>query len=137
TPYIYCCHQYLLNLLGHTSLHHHRFSAPPCALQQGKILHIAGTDLDDIGVLLNQFERFVINSLRNDLHAESIAHLGHNLQSLFAEPLKRARRSATLVCSPADELCSAPAHAPGGCKRLVMASHRAGPADERAPRPAT
>src|SRR5205809_12458 len=84
------------------------------ALEQRKILHIAGTDLDDIGVLLNQLERFVINSLCNDPHAEFIAYLGHDLQSLFAESLKGIRRSARLVRSSAEELRPGPAHALGG-----------------------
>ena len=42
------------------------FFARPARLQQREILHVAGADLDHVGVLFDQFERFVVDGFGDD-----------------------------------------------------------------------
>jgi len=59
--------------------------ARPARLKQRKILHVARADLNHIGVLIDQVERFIIDGLRDDQQAEAVADFGHDLQTFLAE----------------------------------------------------
>jgi hypothetical protein len=76
------------------------------ALEQRKILHVAGADLDYVGILVDQVERFVIDGFGHDKQAEAVADFRHDLQSFFAQSLKRIGRGARFVGAAAEELGS-------------------------------
>ena len=67
------------------------------ALEQREVLHVAGADLDHIGVLIDQVERFVIDGFGDDEQAEAVADFGHDLQTFFAQALEGIRRGARFV----------------------------------------
>ena len=79
------------------------FAGASGALEQRKILHVAGADLDDVGVFFDQIEGFVVDGFGDDAQAVLFANLGQNLQAVIAEALKAVRRSARLVGAAAEE----------------------------------
>src|SRR5216684_2222804 len=48
------------------------FASASGALEQREVLHVAGADLDDISILVDQVERFVIDGLGDDEQAEAV-----------------------------------------------------------------
>ena len=99
-------HQQLVQGRRHAALHQHRLTGPAGALEQGKVLHVAGPDLDHIGILRNQVETLVVQSFGNNPQAELVPYLGHDLQPVFAHALKSIGGSARLIGAPAKELGS-------------------------------
>jgi hypothetical protein len=71
---------------------------------QGEVLHIAGPDLNDIGVIRNQVETLIVQRLSDNPQAEAIAYLSHDLQAVFAHALKGVRRSARFIGASTKEL---------------------------------
>src|ERR1700674_5450665 len=110
------------------ALQEDRLAGASGELEQREILHVAGASLDDIGVLVDQVERFVIDGFGDDEQSEAFADFGHDLQTFFAQSLKRIRRSARLIGSAAEELGSGAGDALGDFKRLIASldSARAG-----------
>src|SRR5207248_3930208 len=70
---------------------------------QRKILHIARADLDYVGVLLDEVERFVVNRLRDDAEAVLGSHFRKDLETILAEALEAVRGSARFVSAAAEE----------------------------------
>ena len=99
------------------------------ALQQREILHVARADLDHVGVLLDQVERFVVDRLGDDLHAKLLADVGHDAETVFAQPLKRVGRGAGLVGAAAEKLRPGATDALGHGKCLFAALDGARPGD--------
>ena len=97
-------------------------------LEQRKVLHIAGTDLDAVAIFLDSVDPVLVHRLGDDIKPELIADLGHHLQALFAESLKSVRRSTRLVRTAAEESGAAFGDDPGGRYHLfaVLKSARAG-----------
>ena len=60
----------------------------PGTFKQRKILHVARADLDHVGILFHQVERFVVDGLGDDSHAKLLANVGHDAQAFLAESLK-------------------------------------------------
>src|SRR6266403_1570506 len=89
------------------------------ALEQREVLHVASADLDDVGVLVDEVERFVIDGFGDDEQSEAVANFGHDLQTFFAQSLKRIRRGAGLVSASAKELSSGTGNPLGGFKCLI------------------
>src|SRR5439155_1660146 len=71
--------------------------------EQRKILHIARADLDYVGVLLDEVERFVVNRLRDDAEAVLGSHFRKDLETILAEALEAVRGSARFVSAAAEE----------------------------------
>src|SRR5664280_3178174 len=92
---------------------------PARALQQRIILHVARADLDDVSVLLHQFERFVIDGLGNDQQTKAVADFRQDLQALLSQTLKCVGRGARLVGASAEEAGAGAGHALGGSERLI------------------
>src|SRR6185437_4225748 len=122
-------HQKFVQRGGHAPLQQHRLSGAAGALQQRKILHVARADLDYVRVLFDQVERFVVNRLGDDAEAETLAHLGENLQTVFAEALKTVRRGSRLIGAAAEEMRARGADALGDRKCLLAAFDGAWAAD--------
>ena len=117
-------HQEFFERGGHAALQQHGLAQAAGALEQREVLHVAGADLDHVGLLVDQFQRFVVDGFGDDAHSEVVADFGHDLQGFDAEALKCVGRGARLVGAAAEELrtgaatCSAMAKA---CSRLSMA----------------
>src|SRR5467141_1242152 len=66
-------------------------------------LHVARADLDDVGVLLDEVEGFVVNRFGDDSEAVFFANFRENLEAVFAEALKTIRGSARLISASAEK----------------------------------
>src|SRR5260370_450293 len=94
-------HEELVERGGHAALEENGFPGAAGAFEQGEVLHVARADLDDVGVLFDEVEAFVVDSFGNDAEAVSGADFRKNLESVFTDALKAVRRSAGLVGAPA------------------------------------
>jgi len=56
THYVLGGHQEFLERRGHASFEQNRFVCAPRTLKQREILHIAGADLDHVGIVLDEIE---------------------------------------------------------------------------------
>ena len=84
-------HQELLERRRHAPLQHHRLARLAHPLEQRVVLHVAGADLDGVGVALDQLHALHVHRLGHDRQARRLAGLGQDLQALLAEPLKGSR----------------------------------------------
>jgi len=66
-------------------------------------LHVAGADLDDVGVLLDKVEGFVVDGFGDNSETELLADLREDFQAGKAESLEGVGRSARLVGAAAEE----------------------------------
>src|SRR5579872_3548790 len=119
------CHQKFFESGGHAALEENRLAGASGAFQQREILHVAGADLDDVGIFFDQIERLVIDRFGDDPHPELLAHFGHDTKGFLAESLERVRRGAGLVGAAAEELGSGFLHALGHGEGLFAAFNRA------------
>ncbi len=99
------------------------------ALEQREVLHVSGADLDDISVLIDQIERFVIDGFGDDEQSEAVTDFGHDLEAFFSQSLKRIRRGTGFVSAAAEELGSGTSDALGGFKCLIASLNAAGAGD--------
>src|SRR5260370_22839980 len=67
------------------------------------MLRVGRADLDDVGICLDEVERFVVNGFGEDAEAVSGANFRKNLEALLAETLVAVGRSAGLVSAAAEE----------------------------------
>src|SRR6266446_1874500 len=114
-------HQELFERGGNPSLQQNRFARASGTLQQREVLHVAGADLNHVGVLLDQIEGLVVHGFGDDQQAKAVAEVGHNLQTFFAESLKGIGRSTRLVCAATEKLGAGAGHAIGDLEGLVAA----------------
>ena len=101
------------------------------ALQQREVLHVARADLHHVGVTFDQVCARLVNRLGHDSQAELLARLCENLQALFAQTLKRVRRSARLERAAPEEARAAPLDGLGHGEDLLAALDRARARDYR------
>src|SRR5215210_3538333 len=99
------------------------------ALQEGEVRHVAGADLDDLGMLHDELYVACIHDLCHALEAELPINLGHYLQALLAEALERVRRGARLESAAADVLVASLFHGLGRGHELLVALDGAGAGD--------
>ena len=119
-------HQEFFQGRRHAALHHHRNLGPSGTLQQRIVLHVAGANLDDVGVFFHQIHGLVVDGLGDDLQTKAVAHLRHDAQAFFSQTLKGIGRSARLVGASAKKLRARLAHAFGYRKGLLVAFNRTG-----------
>ncbi len=98
-----CGHEEFVERGGHAALEKNGFFGAAGALEQGKILHVACADLDHVGVLFNQVERFVVNRFGDYPEPIAAANFRKNLEALFTQTLEAVRGSARLVSAAAEE----------------------------------
>ena len=91
----------------------------PGAFEEGEILHAAGANLDDVGVLLDEVERFVVDGFGDNAEAEAFADLREDFQAGEAEALEGVRRGAWLVGASAEEMNAGGLEALGDGEALV------------------
>ena len=73
-------------------------------LEQGEVLHVAGADLEDVGVLGDQLDVARVHDLGDDGQARGLARASaSSLQPLLPEPLERVRGGARLERAAAQD----------------------------------
>ena len=97
-------HEELVERGGHAALEEDGLFGTPCALEQREVLHVASADLDDVGIFLDEVERFVIDGFGDDAKTEVFADVGEDLEAVKTEALEGVRRGARLVGSAAEEV---------------------------------
>ena len=96
-------HEEFVERGGHTALEEDWFFGAAGALEKRKVLHVAGADLNDVCVLLDKIERFVVNRFGNDAEAVRGADLGEDFEAVLAESLKAIRGSPRFVSAATEE----------------------------------
>src|SRR5712691_4415281 len=123
-------HEKLIKSGGHAALEENRFPGAAGALEERKILHIAGADLNDVGVLFDEVEAFIVDSFGDDAKAEFFPDFRENLEALFAETLKTVRGSAGFVSAAAEEARAGFFDALGDGQALLFGFDGAGAGDQ-------
>src|SRR5215469_12238822 len=77
-------HQEFVERSGHAALEKNGLFGATRALEQGEVLHVAGADLNDVRIFLDEFERFIVDGFGDDAEAILCAHFRENLQAVFA-----------------------------------------------------
>ena len=95
-------HEKFVESGGHAAFEEDGFFGAAGAFEEGEILHVAGADLDDVGVFLDEVERFIVDRFGDDAEAVVFADVREDFQTGEAESLKRMR-SARLVGASAEE----------------------------------
>ncbi len=95
--------------------------------QQDKVLHVAGTDLNHVGILGNQFDIARIGDFGNHRHLGRASSGLQNLQALFAQSLKCIRLVRGLYAPPRKMW------APDRLTAAAMRSIRSGSSTEQGP----
>ena len=111
-------HQKFFQRRRQPALQQHRLPLASRFLQQGKILHVPGANLNHVRVLGHQLQRLMVDRLRHDPQPEPLPDLRHDLQRFFTQPLERIRRSPRLVRAAPEELRPGSRHLLGNCERL-------------------
>ncbi len=114
----------------HAAFEQDGFFGAAGALEEREILHIAGADLDDVGVFLNEVEGFVVDGLGDNAEAVGSADFRKDFEALFTEALEAIGGSARLVCAAAEEPCAGFFDALGDGQALRFRFDSTGAGDE-------
>jgi len=96
-------HEEFVKRGGHTALEEDGFFGAAGALEKRKVLHVARADLNDVGILFDKIERFVVNRFGDDAEAVRGADFGEDFEAVLAESLKAIRGSPWFVSAAAEE----------------------------------
>src|ERR1700692_4573644 len=118
--YIFGGHQKFVERGGHAALEENWVFGAAGALEQREILHVAGADLDHVGVFFDEVEAFVVDGFGDDAEAIVLADLRENFQAVFAEALKTVRGSARFVGTTAEKLYAGFLDAFSGGEALLL-----------------
>src|ERR1700682_5219736 len=113
-------HQEFVERGGHAALQENGFFGAASALEQREILHVAGADLDHVGVLLDKVEAFIVDGFSYDAETVELANLRENFQTIFTEALKTVRGSAWFVGAATEEFYAGFLDAFGGGEALLF-----------------
>ena len=72
-------------------------------LQQPEVRHVAGADLQHVGVLGDDVDVAGVDDLGDDRQAGHLAHVGEDLEALLAQALEGVRRGPRLVGAAAEQ----------------------------------
>ena len=95
-------------------------------VQQAVVLHIASSDLEDVGVLSHQGHLLRSHHLGDDSQAGLLPYLGQYLQSLLPQALEAVGRGAGLEGPAAQDFDPGLLDRPGHLPHLLPALHGAG-----------
>jgi len=123
-------HQELVEGGGHAALEEDGFFGAAGALEQREILHVAGADLDNVGVFFDEVEAFVVDGFGDDAEAVVLADLRENFEAVFAEALKTVRGSARFVGAATEKFYAGFLDAFSGGEALLFGFYRARPANQ-------
>jgi hypothetical protein len=124
-------HEKFVERGGHAALEEDGFFRAAGAFEQREILHVARADLDDVGVLLDEIERLVVDGLGDDAEAVFFANFGENFEAGLAESLEGIRGSARFIGAAAEEFASGFGDLLGDGHALGFGLNGAGAGDER------
>ncbi|CAA9288393.1 MAG: hypothetical protein AVDCRST_MAG41-4189, partial [uncultured Corynebacteriales bacterium] len=116
---------------GQAALEQHRPAGPADRLQQREVLHVAGADLQHVGVLGDHVHVGGVDDLGDHREAGLRADLGQDPQPGHPQPLERVRGGARLVRPAAQQRRPGPAGLVGRRQRLLGRLDRARPGDQR------
>jgi len=111
---------------GHATLEEHGPFGATGALEEREVLHIASADLDDVGVFLDEVERFVVDRFGDDAETKLLANLREDLEAGETESLEGVRRSARFVSAAAEETNARGLQALGDGQTLLFGFNGAG-----------
>src|ERR1700722_6792793 len=123
-------HQEFVEGGGHAALEENWFFGAACPLGGGEILHVAGADLNYVGLLFDEVEAFVVDGFGDDAEAVLLANLRENFEAVFAEALKTVRGSTRFVGAAAEKFYAGFLDALGGGEALLFRLHRARAANQ-------
>ncbi len=69
-----------------TAFEEHRFAGPSSFLQKRVVLHVAGADLDDVGVCGHKVKSLGIYRLGDYSEIETFSHFRQDFETLFPRP---------------------------------------------------
>ena len=113
-------HEKFVEGSGHAALEENRLFGASGTFEKREVLHVAGADLDDVGVFLNEVQGFVVDGFGNDAESELLADFGENFEAGEAKPLEGVRRSARLVGAAAEEAHTGGFQAFGNGEALLL-----------------
>jgi len=122
-------HEEFIESGGHAAFEKDGKLGAACSFEEREILHVASADLDDIGVLFDEVEGFVVDGFGDDAEAEFLANLGEDFQAGEAESLKGIGRSAGFVGAAAEKMDAGGLQLLGDGEALVVGFHGAGSSD--------
>ena len=120
-------HQELFQRGRHPAFEQHRLARLASAFQQREVLHVAGANLDDVGVLVHQRQGFVVHGFRYDEQAEVLTDFGENLQPKLTQSLEGIRRGTWFERSASKEPRTRFGNSLGRGERLLARFHTARP----------
>src|SRR6202166_4646560 len=123
-------HQEFVERGRHAALEENWFFGAAGALEQREILHVAGADLDHVGVFFDEVEAFVVDGFGDDAEAVVLADLRENFEAVFAETLKTVRGSARFVGAAAEKFYAGFLDAFGSGEALLFGFYRARAANQ-------
>src|SRR5436189_4479439 len=103
---------------------------PADFLEKGKVMHVARSDLETIGVALNDGQVPGIHDLSNHGQASFISRIRQKPKAVFAQALKTVRGCAWLEGASAQDACARILDGAGDGEKLLAAFHRTGTADK-------
>src|SRR5689334_14947455 len=113
----------------HAAFQEHGLLGPARRLEQRRVLHVAGADLDDVRDFGHVTNAFGIHRLGADEEAGLLARLGEQLEPRPPQPLERVGRGARLPGTAAQDHGPRLLHHTGGLDDLSLALDRAGARD--------
>ena len=119
-------HQEFVESGGHAAFEEHGFFGAAGTFEQRKILHVACADLDDVGVFIDEVERFVVDGFGDDAKTVGVADFSEDFEASFAQTLKAVRRSARLVGASTKEADAGGLELRGGGQALLFGFDSAG-----------
>ena len=96
-------HEEFVESGGHAALEENGGLGAASAFEEREILHVAGADLNDVGVFLDEVEGFVVDGFGDDTEAIFFANHGEDFEAGEAQPLEGVGRGARFVGAAAEE----------------------------------
>ena len=119
-------HDPLLDGVAQAALEQHGLVHLANGFQQLEVLHVAGTDLHHVHILLKLGDAVLAHQLGNDGHSGGLAGLDHVEDALGFQTLERVGRGAGLVSAAAEECGTAGLDGLGDAQGLLLALNAAG-----------
>ncbi len=119
-------HEPLLDGRGQPAFQHHRFAELADALEEREVLHVARTDLEDVGIFGDEWERLGVLHFGDDGHVRGVARFGEDLEPFFFQPLEIVGAGARLESAAAKHVRAVLANVLGRRHHLLARLDRAG-----------
>ncbi|MNK71396.1 hypothetical protein D3C87_908460 [compost metagenome] len=118
-------HEPLLEGSSGAALEHDGFGEAADLLEQREVLHVAGAELEDVGVVSAQLHVLRVHDLGNDGHLQGLAGLREKLEPLFSESLEGIGASPGLEGAATEDRRPGILDGLGGLEELLAGFDRA------------